>query len=314
MPDNRLQFSIIIPIYNVEKYLERCIESVINQTYSNIEIILVDDGSSDNCPQICDEYREKDFRIKVLHKQNGGLSDARNEGLKIANGDYVLFVDSDDYIEKDTCEKFCAFIDKGADILVGDGIVSGGNCDIGHIKELGEFKSYDFIKKSLIENKFPKVVWVNLYRRAFLCEKDLNFKKGILHEDENFTPKAFLQADTVIYTGICFYNYIIRENSITTQKDKTKNAIDVYDTCVELYSIYKNLADKKLKKLLMDNLAVIYLNVFQAGKLYQYGKEFIHKRFLIKTSKRLKTKLKTALFLISPKLYYKLNYVTKREK
>jgi len=312
--DNRVQFSIIVPIYNVEKYLEKCIESIINQTYSNIEIILVDDGSTDNCPKICDEYREKDCRIKVLHKQNGGLSDARNEGLNIANGEYVLFVDSDDYLEKDACENFSAYLDKSADILIGDGLVIGGCCDISHINESGTYKSYDFMKKSLSINKFPKVVWLNAYRRKFLCKNDLSFKKGILHEDENFTPRAFLCADIVIYTKISFYNYLIRENSITTQKNKTKNAIDVYDTCLELYSIYKTLPDKKLKRLLLDDLAVIYLNMFQVGKLYQYGKEFIHKQFLIKTSKRFKTKLKAILFIISPKLYYKLNKFTKREK
>ena len=90
--------SIIIPIYKVEKFLDRCVESVVNQTYSNLEIILVDDGSPDNCPYMCDEWAEKDSRIKVIHKLNGGLSDARNEGLKSSTGKYVGFVDSDDWI------------------------------------------------------------------------------------------------------------------------------------------------------------------------------------------------------------------------
>ena len=91
------RISVIVPIYNTEKYLARCIESILCQTYTNLEIILVDDGSPDSCPRICDEYAEKDERIKVIHKPNGGLSDARNSGLKIANGEYVIFLDSDDY-------------------------------------------------------------------------------------------------------------------------------------------------------------------------------------------------------------------------
>lgn len=91
--------SVIVPVYKVEKYLHRCIDSIINQTYKNLEIILVDDGSPDNCGKICDEYAEKDNRIKVIHKSNGGLSSARNAGLDVANGDYVYFVDSDDYID-----------------------------------------------------------------------------------------------------------------------------------------------------------------------------------------------------------------------
>lgn len=98
--------SIIVPVYNVEKYLERCIESIVNQTYKDIEIILVDDGSPDNCPVICDRYAEKDNRIKVIHKQNGGLINARKSGLEIAQGDYIGFVDSDDWIEPEMYEYF----------------------------------------------------------------------------------------------------------------------------------------------------------------------------------------------------------------
>lgn len=98
--------SIIVPVYNVEKYLERCIESIVNQTYKDIEIILVDDGSPDNCSVICDRYAEKDNRIKVIHKQNGGLINARKSGLEIAQGDYIGFVDSDDWIEPEMYEYF----------------------------------------------------------------------------------------------------------------------------------------------------------------------------------------------------------------
>ena len=99
------KISVVVPIYKVEKYLDRCIYSIINQTYTNLEIILVDDGSPDNCPKICDEYASKDNRIKVIHKQNGGLSSARNAGIKVATGDYIGFVDSDDFIELDMYEQ-----------------------------------------------------------------------------------------------------------------------------------------------------------------------------------------------------------------
>ena len=96
--------SIIIPVYDVEPYLEQCIHSVVNQTYKNIEIILIDDGSPDRCPQICDEWKEKDSRILVIHKPNGGISDARNEGMRIAKGEYIAFVDSDDVVEPEYVE------------------------------------------------------------------------------------------------------------------------------------------------------------------------------------------------------------------
>jgi len=102
-------FSLIIPIYKVEKYLDKCVQSIINQTYSNIEVILVDDGSPDNCPWMCEEYEKKDTRIKVIHKKNGGLSDARNKGMSLATGKYIIFVDADDYIALDTCEKLLPY-------------------------------------------------------------------------------------------------------------------------------------------------------------------------------------------------------------
>ena len=112
--------TVIVPVYKVEKYIRRCIESIINQTYRNLEIILVDDGSPDDCGKICDEYAKKDNRIKVIHKENGGLSDARNKALDLANGKYVIFVDSDDYIEKNAIGYLYKLIQKyNTDIAIG---------------------------------------------------------------------------------------------------------------------------------------------------------------------------------------------------
>ena len=102
--NNNPKISVIVPVYKVEKYLDRCVESIVNQTYKNLEIILVDDGSPDNCPVMCDEWAEKDERIRVIHKENGGLADARNAGMNIATGDYIGFVDSDDWIEPNMYE------------------------------------------------------------------------------------------------------------------------------------------------------------------------------------------------------------------
>src|SRR4051794_17766097 len=100
-----IKVSIIVPIYNVEKFFERCMKSIVNQSYSNIEIILVDDESPDNCPELCEQWKEKDARVKVIHKKNGGLGFARNSGMEIAEGDYIAFVDSDDYVEINMIEK-----------------------------------------------------------------------------------------------------------------------------------------------------------------------------------------------------------------
>ena len=133
MKKNNL-ISIIVPIYNVEKYLKKCIDSIINQTYKNLEIILVDDGSPDNCGKICDEYAKKDNRIKVIHKENGGVSSARNVGVENATGEYIGFVDSDDYIEKDMYE-----------VLINN--LKKENADISIIS------NYEVYKNKIIENK-----------------------------------------------------------------------------------------------------------------------------------------------------------------
>ena len=119
--------SIIVPIYKVEPYLRRCLNSIVNQTYTNLEIILVDDGSPDGCPQICDEYAAKDKRIVVIHKKNGGLSDARNTGLDICKGEYISFVDSDDWVDEGYIEKLLSFTQKeNADIAIGENIRTKG--------------------------------------------------------------------------------------------------------------------------------------------------------------------------------------------
>jgi len=132
-------FSIIVPVYKVEQYLKRCVNSLINQTEKDIEIILVDDGSPDKCPEICDQYEKMDARVHVLHKKNGGLSDARNEGIKVANGKYIIFVDSDDYIEEDACEKFAELIMQPVDVIVGDAIVENSEIKLDHANVLGGY-------------------------------------------------------------------------------------------------------------------------------------------------------------------------------
>lgn len=309
---NKMLFSIIIPVYKVEKYLSKCVESIINQTYKDIEIILVDDGSPDKCPAICDEYVTKDSRIKVIHKENGGLSDARNCGLDAAKGDYIIFVDSDDYIELDACEKFSCFTGKGYDILIGDAIVEGGVCDLSHIECDKAISGALYYKTALLKQKTPIVAWINAYRREFLTENNLKFKYGILHEDVEFTPRAFLAARSVVCTKNLFYHYMIRDNSITRQKDQRKNAVDLYNTCCEHEVRFRKIEDIELQKLLLDSLVKSYLGLFQGARLYQYGKEYIHKDFCLRNAYTVKTKLKSALFNLSSRLYWHINAMMKK--
>lgn len=309
-----MKFSIIVPVYNVQQYLERCIKSLTSQSYYDIEIILVDDGSMDNSASICDSAADKDERIIVIHKKNGGLSDARNEGMRIAQGEYIIFVDSDDYVENNMCESFLEYTNCGVEVIIGDAIVEGSNLSLSHIISKKVMSGTEYLLEAYRQDKAPMAAWLNIYNREFLIENNLKFKKGILHEDEEFTPRALLKAQKIVCTNIPFYHYIIRENSITTKKDKRKNARDLYATFCELETIYKQIENIELRKYLLDSLSFKYLSIFQTGKLYQYGKGFIHKDFVVRNAFMPKTRLKAKLYCFSPRLYYMINALAKKIK
>lgn len=302
------KISIVVPIYKVEKELRRCVDSLLCQTFKDIEIILVDDCSPDQCPIICDEYAEKDSRVRVIHKENGGLSDARNVGLRESLGEYILFVDSDDYIDIRTCEKFYNSLYDYVDIVIGDAIRIEGERELSmthsEIPRDTVISGSDFLKVQLRGKKMYMAAWLNLYNKNFLIENDLFFKKGILHEDEQWTPRVFLNAVKVKYIKFPFYYYVIREDSITKKKDKKKNAMDLINTCSELEKIYINIKDVELRKLLYDYLVMLFLNAVSIGNLYDdKGERFYSKSFLIGKPKTIINKLKVILFVFNEKLY-----------
>ncbi|MBU3159854.1 glycosyltransferase [Clostridium frigoris] len=305
--------SIIVPVYKVEKYLDRCVQSLINQTCKNIEIILVDDGSTDNCPDICDGYVERDTRIKVIHKTNGGLSDARNAGIREATGEYILFVDSDDYINLDTCEQFVLTIDDNVpDIVVGNAksIENKNTSNIQHnfIASRKVVTGKQYLKAELKSRTMYMMAWLNMYNRVFILNNNLEFKVGLLHEDEEFTPRAFLKAEKIISTDIVFYNYVIREDSITTTKNKAKNAEHLMRTCKELELIYNEIEDAELRRLLMDSLVNKFLSIFQAAGLHRKEYSYlVDKSFLRGKEYTIRNKLRVALFIFNKKIYYYVN-------
>lgn len=321
MSTSKLLFSIVVPVYNVEAYLDRCIKSIINQSYENIEIILVDDGSTDRGPSICDEYAKVDHRILVIHKTNGGLSDARNAGIRAAKGDYLVFIDSDDYVETDYCEKLIKYIKINPDIVQLDAYIESDSSK-GEIGRYGVNSSstkgrmYDgmsFIRESYKAGCFPRNSWLYVVKKDFLLKNNLFFKFGIRHEDEEFTPRMLLVADKVINSGETLYHYVVREGSISKQKDLRKNCEDIYSTCTELHKIYQTVNDDYVRKSLMNSLVDLYLNIFNSGKLYVYKNQYVHKRFVILNSYKRKTILKSLLFIVSPRFYCYVNYCTKRK-
>ena len=301
---NKVLFSLIIPVYNVEEYLYKCIRSILDQDFKNFELILIDDGSPDNCPEMCDEWAKKDVRIKVYHKENGGLSDTRNYGIEKANGKYIVFIDSDDYlVSSNVLKEVADSTVNNPDVIVLDGISNHSNYILKHIEQFRLFSGSEFLKISLLENKMFMAAWLYIYRKDFLDENCLRFKKGFLHEDEDFTPRAMLAAKTVINTGINFYYYNIRENSITTKLNKEKNIDNLIRIFSELGPIYDKLKDKKLKKLLKDSMVRKYLSLFRVSNC---GKKYVRRKFVLKNSYCFKTKLKAMFFFISPSLYSKI--------
>ena len=208
--------SVIVPVFNVEAYLNKCISSIVNQTYSNLEIILVDDGSPDNCPAICDAWATKDNRIKVIHKKNGGLSDARNAGMAIAVGELLGFVDSDDWIEPDMYQLLyenlvgndCDMSACGVQMDWEDGtpsrmLTKDGTCVLG---------SEDAMRAIIEESWLKQPVWYKLYKTTLV--KDILFPVGKYHEDVFWSYQAVGRANKMCVFDQPCYHYIQRSGSI----------------------------------------------------------------------------------------------------
>lgn len=203
--------SIIVPVYKTEKYLDRCIESIINQTYINLEIILVDDGSPDNCPSMCDGWVEKDSRIKVIHKENGGVSSARNAGLDIAKGDYVGFVDSDDYIQADMYKTlYDEALKNNCDIVVCSYQINDE--DIGN-DGFSKIRQLDAMKLITTGDYKYGVLWNKLYKRSVI--KDIKMPSLVCCEDLVFNYYVFKNAENISETELKLYHYEQNESSVT---------------------------------------------------------------------------------------------------
>ena len=230
--------SVIVPVYKVEQYLDRCVESIVNQTYQHLEIILVDDGSPDRCPEMCDEWAEKDSRIKVIHKENGGLSDARNAGLKAATGQYIAFVDSDDWIDKTFIDYlYRAITDTGADLSA---------CDVCFVPDGEELpdcmESFGTVQTCFPEeaigellkgSSFRATVWNKIYKAELLYGE--TFEIGRLHEDEFFSYRIFDKCSRLAFVDLPLYCYRQRADSImSTYSIGHLDALEAYSRRLEL--------------------------------------------------------------------------------
>lgn len=241
--------SIIVPIYKVEPYLRRCLDSIVNQTYTNLEIILVDDGSPDNCPQICDEYAAKDKRIVVIHKENGGLSEARNAGLDICKGDYISFVDSDDWVDEKYIEILLDLVIKeNADIAIGEYTKTNGET-INKSVWTKTYSSKDALIRLFSKNHITFTVsWGKLYKKELF--NSIRFPIGKFHEDEFTTYILLYNSAKIVYTSEIFYNYYQRVGSIVS----TRHPWDVLEVFEQRYLFFKEKNEKDLLPLLITPL------------------------------------------------------------
>lgn len=255
-----ITFSIIVPVYNVESYLHTCLQSLVNQTYPNFEIILINDGSTDNSRKICEEFKNKYTNIKLIDQENNGLSAARNTGLSYATGDYILLVDSDDYIELNTLEIIVEEMrEKTYDILLFQHKVEGVSDNYVHQLQLPkELSGQTCLSCCLDQTNMFIMVWKYVYSRKFLLTHSLIFHEGIIHEDEEWTIKALLLAKTVCFVDKPLYHYVRREGSIMTTRNG-KSDWSYIEVAGALHTfLYQIDIEPKLKKKLKQRIFNFY--------------------------------------------------------
>ena len=301
-----MNFSIVIPVYNVEKYIEKCIESVINQTYKDFEVIIVNDGSKDNSQKIIDKYVKNDKRIKSYIKENGGLSDARNFGVTKTNGEYLVFLDSDDYLELDLLEKVNEVVEtKKYDIVRFLLNLVSENKEL--IKKESVYDIGEITFEQILKYEYVETAYSNIYNAKFFKEKNYKYEKGRIHEDYGLTPLILAQAKSIYLLNMHGLNYLQREGSIVNGAEKNVKRVNdkiyLYDKMLE--NINEKVKEEKKRKYLESFMAnglidaMILLNNTESKK---YKVELKRRRVI---DKLLDNNFKRFL----KKLYYRVKFI-----
>lgn len=322
MNENQPLISVIVPVYNCEMYLNQCVESIINQTYSNLEIVLVDDGSTDDSGKICDEYSEKDHRVVVLHTVNGGAASARNKGLNVAKGEYITFVDSDDWIESDMYHSMLELLkNNSADVAkVGfikeyennSSIVLGNEYDGIYLKD-------EAVKKFLYhENEFCGGVWDKLYKRKLF--DNVRFPEKLITEDYYVNALIYANLNRIAVSSKAYYHYRMQENSVCHQpvNNHTFDEIETAKMLLEYYE--KNMIATKIDRDFYMSHAIydVLYNLMVKGSdkkmvsEYQLRYKKVFYRLILNNKVSLKKKVKMVLFFINPILYEKVKLFLKK--
>ena len=314
--------SVIVPVYRVEKYLERCVKSILSQTYKNLEVILVDDGSPDQCPAICDACAEKDARVKVIHQENKGLSGARNAGIDAASGEYLAFVDSDDYVSPHFIEELYQLLqDTGCAI---------GQCRFSYVKGDGLVEEGDsafciYRGESLMEQLYgPEgkatcfvVAWNKLYRAELFKETGIRYPEGRIHEDEATTYRLFHEAKKLAFLDRALYGYYTENGGSITSVFSAKRLqwLTAHEERIAFFKKngYEKLLPAAYRKL-CDACITFYFRCTEQVKDAEELKKELRKRLETYRANGaawiaalpLKTRMGYELFSMSPGLYAKM--------
>lgn len=302
--------SIIVPIYNVERYLEKCLERILNQTYENLEIILVDDGSTDKSSLICDKYHEQDCRIKVFHKKNEGVSIARNEGIKLSTGKYIVFIDADDYVSNEHIESlYKCIVEKNVDIVISNAIDITEDGTILRSKEKQDFimNKEQCLCELLSENNFYHVCWGNIYKRELLENCRFNYKYKIA-EDLDFLYRYISKIDNAYFLSKKTYYWVRRDGSATNSQysEKWNDELEIckliINKTLNLQNDLHKYAKGKYVKAIINQAQKFNLNKKQI-KLFRDNIK-VYKNEVLKHKEFSKiAKLKIILFLKSYNLF-----------
>lgn len=294
--------SVIVPVYKVERYLRQCVDSILAQTYSNLEIWLIDDGSPDNCPKICDEYAKLDKRIKVIHKDNGGLADARNAALDKLTGDYVVCVDSDDYISNTHIEGLYNLLKQNdADVAINTYCTFSGHVLPKPRKPKDKVYVYDnlhAIETMFYQKQFDTSAWGKLYKKDLF--DNIRYPKGIVFEDLPTTYRLFLKAKKIVFQNIQSYYYLIRSNSIEGASF-TPSKLDSGMQLITMMEIDKKVLKPIIKSLNCRIASFSFHLMLQMPEGYQGRWEFEKRirrvRWEILTNRRARIKTRVACLL-----------------
>lgn len=304
--------SIIVPLYNVEKYIDKCIASLTKQDIMDYEILIIDDSSTDDSLNKALFWEKEISTVRVIQKEsNSGLSDTRNIGLREAKGNYILFIDSDDYIDNNALGELCQVLMMyDPDILYFGYVVETKekSTTIYNFKSEKEklYNGQDFMLGELKARNLPIPACVACYKKSLILDNNLFFETGLLHEDVRWSPEILYRARSVYTSSMCFYHYVLRSNSISQKKDRTKNGRDLLSTCVYLERLIKTINNKHLQKAFLNYVAMTYMKAVAVNDIVHDKNIHVKRNYPMKYVDNMKDFGKASLFFVSPYLYSKI--------